>query len=185
MTSPLTGRVKPAQPRRLHFIMRDATMIEGQIHIGEDQSLVSYLNSRRGGWMNLTRARRPKLDEHQGHMIMQADQIVIASAPDQNMQIAASQAAGLVERPVEIVLLGGKTLRAHLLAAPQQRLSDVVAASGKFMGVMKATLTSDGRAAGDIMLGDIALNIGAIEFVREHRAADESANEGTGGGAEN
>jgi hypothetical protein len=177
MTSslPVTGRVKPAQPRRLHFIMRDATMVEGQIHIGEDQSLVSYLNGRRGGWMNVTQARRPKFDDHLGHMIMQADQIVIASAPDQNIQIA-SQGAGLLERPVEIVLLGGKTLHAKLLAASQQRLSDSVAGSGKFMSVMKATLTSEARAGDDIFLGDIAVNTGAIEFIRERRVADEPAN---------
>jgi hypothetical protein len=142
--------------------MRDGTMIEGQIQIGEEQTLVSYLNSRRGGWMNLTRARRPKLDEAPGYMIVQSDHVILASAPDGNVQIAGGANQAVEERQVEVVLVGGKTLRGYVTAASQQRLSDFVSASGRFMGLGRATLMPDDRA-----LGDVALHGGAIEIFRD------------------
>ena len=170
MTSPnITGRPKPAHSRRLHFLMRDSTVIEGRVQIGEDQSLVLFLNSRRGGWVNLTRASRSKGDEYPGHMILQSDHVVIGSAPDRDVHVTGAQIAGTVERPVEIVLVGGKMLQGSLHAAAQQRLSDVVVASGRFVGITNATLQPDGRA-----LGDIVLHTGAIVFVRDLRADPSS-----------
>ena len=70
-----------------------------------------------------------------------------------------------MERAVEIVLVGGKMLQGSLHAAPQQRLSDVVVASGRFVGMTNTTLQPDGRP-----LGDIVLHTGAIQFVRDLRA---------------
>jgi hypothetical protein len=166
MTSPtLSGRLKPAQSRRLQLVMRDGTVIEGQVQLGEDLSLVLFLNSRRGGWLNLTRAQRAKGDEYPGHMILQTDHVVIAAAPDRNVQVTAAASPGVVERGVEIALVGGTMLSGYLHAAMQQRLSDVVAASGRFVGLTKATLLPDGRT-----LGDIALHSGAIEFARDPRS---------------
>ena len=72
MTAPSLSRIRQAQPRRVHLVMRDGTMVEGHILMGEDQALVPYLNGRRGGWMNITRARRPKLNEQPGHLIVQS-----------------------------------------------------------------------------------------------------------------
>jgi hypothetical protein len=165
MTSPTIGRPKPAHSRRVQFLMRDSTVIEGRVQVGEDQSLVLFLNSRRGGWVNLTRARRAKGDEYPGHMILQTDHVVISSPPDHDVAVTGGQLVGTVERFVEIVLLGGKMLQGALHAAPQQRLSDVVVASGRFVGLTGATLQPDGR-----VLGDIVLHTGAIEFVRDLRA---------------
>jgi hypothetical protein len=146
MTGPgITNRLKPAQPRRLHLVMRDATMIEGKVQIGEEQSLVNYFNSRRGGWMSLTNARRPKLEEAPGHMIVQSDHIIMASAPDANVQVTASPTSGTEERAVEVILVGGKTLRGFVAAAKQQRLSDYIASSGKFIGLARASLMPDER----------------------------------------
>jgi hypothetical protein len=159
----VTGRLKPAQVRRLHLVLRDATMIDGHVQIGEDQSLVSYLNSRRGGWINMTRARRPKLEEEPGHLIVQADHIILAMAPDGNVLLNTT-ASGQEERPVEVVLVGGKTLTGFVSAASQQRLSDFVSASAKFIAVTHATLMPEGRE-----LGDTALHAGAIEIIRDHR----------------
>ncbi|MFI5310855.1 MAG: hypothetical protein ACHQQ3_06450 [Gemmatimonadales bacterium] len=165
MTSPtISSRLKPAQPRRLQLVMRDGAVVEGRVQIGEDQALVLFLNSRRGGWMNLTRAQRAKGDEYPGHMILQTDHVVLASAIDQNVQVAIAAGSGLVERGVEIVLVGGKMVQGFLYAAMQQRLSDVVAASGRFIGLASATLLPEARA-----LGDIALHTGAIAFARDLR----------------
>lgn len=167
MTSPSLTRIRQAQPRRLHLVMRDGMMAEGFIHIGEDQALVQYINGRRGGWMNLTRAHRPKLNEPAGHLIVQSEHIILATAPDGDVQIApVPSSVGVEERNIEVVLLGGKIIHGFLSAASQQRLSDYIAAqTGRFMGLQRASLAADGRA-----LGDLALNMGAVEILRDLRA---------------
>jgi hypothetical protein len=146
--------------------MRDGTMVEGNIMLGEDQALVPYLNGRRGGWMNVTRAHRPKFNEPPGHVIIQSEHIILATAPDGDVQIATAPPSGVEERNVEIVLLGGKVVRGFVSAAAQQRLSDYIGAqTGKFMWLQRATLAADGRA-----LGDLALHMGAIEILKDLRA---------------
>jgi hypothetical protein len=140
-------------------------MIDGYILIGEDQALVPYLNGRRGGWMNVTRAHRPKLNETPGHVIVQSDHIVLATAPDGDVQIATAPPSGVEERNVEVVLIGGKVLRGFVSAAAQQRLSDYIGSqAGKFIWLQRASLAADARA-----LGDLALHMGAIEILKDLR----------------
>jgi hypothetical protein len=140
-------------------------MVEGHILIGEDQALVPYLNGRRGGWMNVTRAHRPKLGEAPAHIIVQSEHIIMATAPDHDVQIATAPPSGVEERSVEVVLLGGKIVRGFVNAAAQQRLSDYIGAqTGKFMWLQRASLMPDGR-----MLGDMALHMGAIEILKDLR----------------
>jgi hypothetical protein len=159
------SRIRQAQPRRVHLVMRDGTMVEGHILIGEDQALVPYLNGRRGGWMNVTRAHRPKLGEPPGHLIVQSEHIIMATAPDHDVQIATAPPSGVEERNVEVVLLGGKVMHGFVSAAAHQRLSDYIGSqAGKFMWLQRATLTADGRA-----LGDLALHMGAIEILKALR----------------
>jgi hypothetical protein len=174
MTSPSLSRIRQAQSRRVHLVLRDGTMIEGHILIGEDQALVPYLNGRRGGWLNLTRAHRPKLNEAPGHVIVQSEHIILATAPDGDVLIATAPSSGVEERNVEAVLIGGKVVHGFVSAAAQQRLSDYIGAqTGKFVGLQRASLAPDGRA-----LGDLALHIGAIELLKDLRDTsplDESA----------
>ncbi len=145
--------------------MRDGTMVEGHILIGEDQALVPYLNGRRGGWMNITRAHRPKLGETPSHIIVQSEHIIMATSPDHDIQIAVAPPSGVEDRHVEIVLLGGKTVHGFVTAAAHQRLSDYIGSqAGKFMWLQRATLAPDGRA-----LGDLALHMGAIEILKDLR----------------
>jgi hypothetical protein len=160
------SRIRQAQPRRVHLVLRDGTMIEGYILIGEDQALAPYLNGRRGGWMNVTRAHRPKLNEAQSHIIVQSEHIIMATAPDHDVQIATAPPSGVEDRNIEVVLIGGKTVHGFITAAAQQRLSDYLGSqTGKFMWLQRATLAPDGRA-----LGDLALHIGAIEIMKDLRA---------------
>src|ERR1017187_5552890 len=114
MTSPSLSRIRQAQSRRVHLVMRDGTMIEGRILIGEDQALVPYLNGRRGGWLNVTRAHRPKIDEPPGHVIVQSEHIILATAPDGDVQIATAPSSGVEEGNVEVVLIGAKVVRGAL-----------------------------------------------------------------------
>lgn len=159
MTGPRPTR--SLEPKPVHLIMRDNTMLEGEIHIAEEQPLVSYLASRKGGWMNMVNARRPKYGDLPGHMIVQSDHIVMASCPTGNIQIVIPVTGGF-DRLVDIVLPGGTTVRGHLPLAPQQRMSDYVNTAGKFIGIGRARLLADGRE-----LGDVAIHTAAIAMLRE------------------
>lgn len=167
MTAP-TGRTRAQENKRLHLVMRDASLVEGSIFIAEDMSLVSFLGSRKGGWMNMVDARRPKLAEAPGHLIIQTDLVVLVSAPDGNMQVVGASGAGAGEREVELHLTGGKTLRGVMFLAPMQRLSDYLSHAGKFAGISRATLLPDGHD-----VGDVAVNTSAIAMIREARPAAE------------
>ena len=167
MTVP-ASRARAQESKRLHLVLRDGTLVEGSIFIAEDMSLVSFLGSRKGGFMNMVDARRPKLAEAPGHLIVQSDLVVLVSAPDANMLVVGPAGAGAGEREVEIALIGGKSLRGTMYLAPMQRLSDYLSHSGKFVGVVKATLQPDGRD-----IGDVAVNTAAIGMIREQRAPEE------------
>jgi len=166
MTGPNTRGPKSTEPKRLHLIMRDTTMLDGEIFIGDDAPLVQFLANRKGGWMNMVRARRPKLNENPGHIIIQTDHIVLASAPEGNVLVLGAQAHGVGERAVDIVLVGGTTVKGILPLAPQQRMSDYLSSSGRFIGVKAASLASDGRE-----LGDVVIHSSAITMLRETREA--------------
>ena len=164
-SSPSLSRVRQPLPRRVHLVMRDGTMLEGQILSGEDQTLVPYLNGRRGGWVNVSRAHRPKLNEEPGQIIVQTEHIILATAPDGDLQIATAPPSGVEERSMEAVLLGNKVIRGFVNAAARQRLSDFISSqTGKFLWLQRASLEPDGRA-----LGDLALNMGAIELLKDLR----------------
>ena len=170
MTGPSSRGTKAVESKRLHLIMRDTTMLDGEIFIGDDAPLVQYLANRKGGWMNMVHARRPKLNENPGHLIVQTDHIVLASAPDGNVLVLGQSSHGVGERAVDIVLVGGTTVKGILPLAPQQRLSDYLSSSGKFVGVKAALLASDGRA-----LGDVVIHSSAITMLRETREASGPA----------
>ena len=167
MTAP-TGRTRTQENKRLHVVMRDGSLVEGMIHIGEDMSLVAFLGSRKGGWMNMVDARRAKTDEPSGHLIIQTDLVVLISAPDGNLTIVGQAGAGAGEREVELILMGGKSIRGVMYLAPMQRLSDYLHHGGKFAGVADATLYPEGRA-----IGDVAVNTVAISMIREARSEEE------------
>ena len=156
-------RARQPIPRRLQFMLRDGTAIEGVVKVGSGQSLVAFLNSR-SGWMSMTQAHLAKSDDVAGHLIVQTEQIIMASAPDGSIQVASTSAAGVDDRIIEVVLVGGRTVRGYLAAAPGQRLSDCIAASGRFMGLSLARLFPDGQD-----LGDVAIHTGALAIVRDLR----------------
>lgn len=161
MSEPISRPSRAIGPKKLHLIMRDNTMVEGSIHIGDEQSLLMYLATRKAGWMNMVGARRPKVTEPASHVVLQVDHIVMASAPDGNVDVIG-KAAGMGERHVEIVLLGGTAVRGTLLMAPMQRVSDYLSQSGKFIGVRSARLGAEQRE-----LGDVAIHSAAIAMMRE------------------
>ena len=168
MTAP-AGRTRAQENKRLHVVMRDGSLVEGSIFIGEDMSLVAFLGSRKGGWMNMVDARRPRTEEAAGHLILQTDLVVLISAPDENLVIVGQAGSGSGEREVELHLIGGKSIHGVMYLAPMQRLSDYLHHGGKFAGVARATLHPDNKR-----IGDVAVNTGAISMIREAKAEAEA-----------
>lgn len=148
--------------------MRDGSLVEGSIFIGEDMSLVAFLGSRKGGWMNMVDARRARTDTAAGHLIVQTDLVVLISAPDGNLTIVGQSGAGAGEREVQLHLIGGKSIHGVMYLAPMQRLSDYLHHGGKFAAVARATLQPDGKE-----IGDVAVNTGAISMIHEARGEEE------------
>lgn len=156
-------RARQPIPRRLHLLLRDGTAVDGMVKVGADQSLVAFLNSR-AGWMTVTQARRANVDEPEGFMIVQTEQVVMASAPEGKVQVGTS--AGMDDRLVEFVLIGGRSVRGYVPVAPGQRLTDCVAVSGRFISVSLARLFPEGTD-----VGDVAVHTGAIAIVRDLQGA--------------
>ena len=169
MTAP-SPRARAQESKRLHLVLRDGTLVEGSIHIAEDMSLVSFLGSRKGGFINMVDARRPKLAEEPGHLILQSDLVVLVSAPDENVLVVGTAGAGAGERDVELTMIGGKTLRGTMYLAPMQRISDYLAQCGKFAGIVRAHFVADGMD-----VGDVAVNTAAIALIRESQKPAEPA----------
>ncbi len=163
MTVPNT-RTRAQESKRLHVVMRDGSLLEGNIHIAEDMSLVNFLGSRKGGWMNMVDARRPKLQEPPGHLIVQTDLVVLVTAPDHNVNAVSQSGAGQGEREVEMHLIGGKRIRGVMFLAPMQRMSDYLHQCGKFAGMARAVLLPENTE-----LGELAVNTSAIATVAETR----------------
>lgn len=153
-------RPRIAKKRRLQFVMRDGTTIDGVVKVGGDQSLVAFLNTR-SGWMNLTEAARGGSGETPGHMIIQTDHVVMAISLDGDVGVAPA-VSGPGDRMVELVLVGGRVVRGYVPAAAGQRLSDTVARSGHYIGVSLARLFPEATDA-----GDIAIQMAALMLVRD------------------
>lgn len=169
MTSPTAGRARAQESKRIHVVLRDGSLLEGSIHIAEDMSLVAFLGSRKGGYMNMVDARRPKLQEAPGHLIVQTDLVVLVSAPDGNVQVVGPAGAGSGERDIEIHLMGGKAIKGAMYLAPMQRMSDYLAHCGKFAGIVRGVLVNDG-----VEIGDVAVNTSAIAMIREARPTQDA-----------
>lgn len=112
--------------------------------------------------MNMVEARRPKLNEAPGHIIVQTDLVVLVTAPDGNVSAVNASGASQGEREVEMNLIGGKRLRGVMYLAPMQRMSDYLHQVGKFAGISKAVLLPE-----QTTLGEIAVNTSAIATVAE------------------
>ncbi|MBM3884330.1 MAG: hypothetical protein FJ361_00615 [Gemmatimonadetes bacterium] len=159
-----TTRLRATEKKRLHLVMRDGTALEATIVIADDMPLVAFLTSRKGGWMNAMDARDPKSGVVESHLVLQTDLIALASAPDANMSITATAGSASTTRQVEVKLLGGQTLQGTVALAAGQRLSDLLAQSGRFLGLATTTVLP-----ANVALGDVAVNIGAIRSVADRR----------------
>ncbi len=154
-------------PRRLRIFLRDFRMVEAQVSWAEGQSLATYFANRKQ-YINLRGAHWASTQEDAQHVALKVDQVLWVAAPDGDITLTSASMAP-TERMVEIQLDGGLLLRAGLLIAARQRLSDYMESTQQFIPMAKAQLLRSGRPPKkvNVTLGDIVLNQHAIQAVWE------------------
>ncbi|HEX6693598.1 MAG TPA: hypothetical protein VF035_02730 [Longimicrobiales bacterium] len=164
-TSPTGDSRKPT--RRLRIFLRDFRMVEAQVSFGDGQSLATYFANRKQ-YVNLRGAHWASTQEDAQHVALKVDQVLWVAAPDGDISLTSASLPPS-QRVVEIQLDGGLLLRAGLLIANQQRLSDYLESVQQFIPVTAAQLLRSGRPPKkvNVTLGDIVLNQQAIQAVWE------------------
>lgn len=164
-TSPGGDSRKPT--RRLRIFLRDFRMVEAEVSFGDGQSLATYFANRKQ-YVNLRGAHWASTQEDAQHVALKVDQVLWVAAPDGDISLTSASLPPS-QRVVEIQLDGGLLLRAGLLIANQQRLSDYLESVQQFIPVTAAQLLRSGRPPKkvNVTLGDIVLNQQAIQAVWE------------------
>lgn len=163
MIPPSARRSANNKPRSLHVLLRNGDSFRGEAFLSDGHALGPYLSSRKGGWINVLKATWAEEGELHPHAVVQADDILFASYADGDG--TAATVAGGGGREVDISLEDRTRIRGRIQLADRQRMSDYLAACGKFIPVLGAM-----RIPGDDALGDIALNAEAVRAVRDPRA---------------
>lgn len=154
-------RLVQSRARQVHLVLRDGGVVEGGIFLNEGQALAPYLGSRKGGWVNIVNALWLSEGETSNHAVLQADHILMASSPDNDVPVYGTTAQSTM-REVEIAIEDGTRVRGVLNLAEKQRLSDYLHACGKFVPVLASR-----RMPAGTDLGDIALNCLAVRVIRD------------------
>jgi hypothetical protein len=150
-------------------------MVEAEVSFGDGQSLATYFANRKQ-YVNLRGAHWASTQEDAQHVALKVDQVLWVAAPDGDISLTSASLPPS-QRVVEIQLDGGLLLRAGLLIANQQRLSDYLESVQQFIPVTAAQLLRSGRPPKkvNVTLGDIVLNQQAIQAVWEVESQPETA----------
>jgi len=145
----------------VHIVLRSGDTVDGGIYLTDGQALAPYLSSRKNGWVNIVNASWGLEGELHGHAVLQTEHIVLASSTERDYPVVA-QTQGGAPRSVDVLLNDGTRLQGMLVLGAKQRLSDYLAGTGTFLGLMSAVRVQDGD-----VLGDVALNGGSVIAVRD------------------
>jgi hypothetical protein len=159
--------------RRLRLFLRDHRILDADARVPLGQSLATWLASRTR-YVNLTRIEWVGTGEVLPHMALKVDTVLWASSRDGDLPFTGAAPAADARR-VDVELEGGYLLSAGLLLVNHQRLTDYLQSAPSFVPFREAELRPRGR-----LLGDVVVNHGAIQVVRE--AVDGLR--GAGGGDE-
>jgi hypothetical protein len=153
--------------RRLRFFLRDFRMAEAWALMPDGLSLCSYLANRRG-YLHLLDVRWQPRHEGVGFAVLRADQILYATACDNDVPLVNTIPAA-VAHGVEVLADGGLYLRGGLMLSPRQRLGDFLESAGAFVPLLSVDLLKSGRPPRkrNVTWGDIVLNQAAIQAVWE------------------
>jgi hypothetical protein len=146
--------------RRLRFFLRDHRILDTNARIPHGQSLATYLASRTR-YVNVTDVEWVGTGETISHVALKVEAILWASARDRDVELSLGIAA-VDARQVDIELAGGYLVSADLPLVDNQRLSDYLQSAPGFIPLRAARLRPRGTE-----LGDVVLNQGAIQLVRE------------------
>lgn len=153
---------------RCHLVRRAVTVMmqgglkaEGNVHVGERQSLIMYLATR-GFFLNLTEARIDGAGETHPHLAVRTDRVLWACTHDPELPLTSHSAPSFEPRWAEIVLEGGTTLQAGLHLATDQRMTDCIDARTGFLPAAAAAVVETRD-----LLGPVAINMGLALMVRE------------------
>src|SRR5688572_9880854 len=154
--------------RRLRLFLRDFRMIEAQISLAEGQALMQYFASRKQ-YVNMRGARWASTNENIRFAVLRVDQVLWASAMDNDIALTPGTIITHSPREVEIQLEGGLLVRAGMVIGEGQRLSDYLESQPQFQPVRNAQLLRSGRPPKEVnvQLGEIVLNQQAIQAVWE------------------
>lgn len=157
-------------PRRLRIFLRDHRILDASTRVPQGQNLSTYLASRTR-YVNLTAVEWMGVGEGVGHMALKVDKILWAASADGQLPLTSAMAASTARR-VEVELEGGYVVAAGLLLVQDQRLSDYLQSAPAFVPLRDAELRPRGKD-----LGDVVVNQGAIQVVRE--IGSETSEDGT------
>lgn len=153
--------------RRLRIFLRDFRLVEATVNLAEGQSLASFFVNRRH-YVNVREVFWAGTGERAEHAVLKVEQVLWVASTDGDVLL--THASGAISgRMVEVQLDGGLLLRARLIISNQQRLSDYLEATGRFVPMLGAQLLRSGRPPKrvNVLLGDIALNQDGIQAAWE------------------
>lgn len=150
----------PFQPRRVRLAAVSRPRVDGDVHVTQGQTLTSFLDSRRH-FLSLTQAVDEGSAEAVSHLAVRMDSILWVRSLDARLALGSplNHPSG---RPAELMLADGERLRAELLIAADQRLTDYLDVPPFFLPVHAVRVVATGED-----LGELALNTRAIYSIRE------------------
>lgn len=159
LLAPRPGRAPSARPRAVHVALRDGSSFDGKIFLLDNQSLALFLDTRKGGWVNVvdvvwTSGRAPL-----PHLVLQTAHVLLVVARDD--QIASSLRPG-TRRFVHCDLDGAVQIRGSIALTDGQRMNDYLGTIGTFLPMVGAD-----RLDTTEHLGDVAINASTIRLVYE------------------
>lgn len=160
-----------SRPRWVRIVLRDGEVVEGGIYLNEGQALSPYLGTRKGGWVNIIKAKWLAENETHNHAVLQADHILLAISMDGDIPVYGST-AGAATRDVDIALEDASHVRGTLHLLDKQRLSDYLHSCGKFLPVLSALRTPPGDS-----VGDCAVNCMSIRVIRDAKVFEPGSME--------
>jgi MshEN domain len=147
-----------SRPRWVRIVLRDGEVVEGGIYLNEGQALAPYLSTRKGGWVNIIKARWLAEDETHNHAVLQADHILLAISMDGDIPVYGST-AGAATRDVDIALEDASHVRGTLHLLDKQRLSDYLHSCGKFLPVLGAVRSPPGGGGVDCVVNCMSIRV--------------------------
>ncbi len=149
-----------AKPRAMHIVLRDGGHLSASVFIAVGQALAPFLSSRKGGWLNVTRAQWEFEGIVHPHAVVRDDDIAWMRPVEPDVAVSMPGTVG-ESHDVDVLLEDRSCIRGRIVVAAGQRFSDYLAAGGRFLPLNQARAADTGEE-----YGDIAINFEHVKAVR-------------------